>query len=68
MPEFGWLEPSGEYHRLGNLDQEAIRKCPHFIIVWEHYRPDGTCRCDDKTHTEMKEWEYTWDEKQGRWI
>jgi hypothetical protein len=68
MPEFGWLEPSGEYHRQGNIDQNDIRKCPHFIMVWEHYRGDGSCRCDDITHTEMRDWGYTWRMEYGKWM
>lgn len=39
--------------------------CPHFIMVPEHYRPNGTCRCNDASHTEMRGWGYTW--KKGAW-
>lgn len=35
-------------------------RCPHAIIVPSHYRDDGSCRCDDPTHTEMEEWGYSW--------
>ncbi len=42
-------------------------KCPHTIFVGEHYLPNGTCRCTDKTHTAMTEWGYVWSEKQHRW-
>lgn len=47
------------------IDQQTILKCPHAILVQEHYREDGTCRCDDPSHTEMREWGYRW--KGGRW-
>lgn len=43
------------------LRQSVMRKCPHFIMVPGHYRADDTCRCNDKDHTEMSEWGYTWD-------
>jgi len=68
MPEFGWLEPSGEYHRQGEIKQVDIKRCPHLILVFEHYREDGSCRCDDITHTEMREWGYTWRFEYGRWM
>jgi hypothetical protein len=42
------------------MQHSMIRACPHLIMVPQHYRADGTCRCDDPTHTEMAEWEYTW--------
>ena len=65
MTEFGKLDPDGSYEKLGNVDQSAMLKCPHAIIAFEHYREDGSCRCDDETHTEMKEWGYVWQD--GRW-
>jgi hypothetical protein len=45
--------------------QADIKGCPHIIFAGEHYREDGTCRCDDPQHVEMKEWGYTW--RDGRW-
>jgi hypothetical protein len=42
------------------MSHSMIRACPHVIMVPSHYRADGTCRCDDPTHTEMAEWEYKW--------
>jgi hypothetical protein len=39
-------------------------KCPHFIMVPEHYTPEG-CRCTDKAHVEMREWGYRW--RKGAW-
>ena len=34
--------------------------CPFTILVAEHYREDGTCRCDDLTHRTFmcNEWGY----------
>lgn len=43
------------------LNQKDILKCPFAILVPEHYREDGSCKCDDAEHREMmiREWEYT---------
>ena len=34
-----------------------IRKCPQLILTPEHYREDGSCRCDEGFYND-----------QGRWI
>jgi hypothetical protein len=41
--------------------------CLHAILVPEHYRVDGTCRCNDPKHREMKAWGYVWDRKAKAW-
>ena len=43
---------------------EYIVKCPFFIMVPEHYREDGTCKCDDPEHRRMmiREWGYAVDD------
>lgn len=35
-------------------------RCKFFIFVPEHYRKDGSCRCDDPAHRKMMiaDWEY----------
>lgn len=63
---FGTLGRDGTLHNVRLIKQSDIAKCPHFIMVPEHYREDGTCRCNDSTHTEMAEWGYVW--KNGRWV
>jgi hypothetical protein len=60
--------PLGEAE-VYDMPTSMIKACPHFIFVPEHYRDDGTCRCDDNSADNtklMKEWGYTWDGK--RWI
>ena len=47
------------------LRHSDIGKCPFLIFVPEHYREDGTCRCDDPEHTEMVEWGYVF--RDGTW-
>ena len=49
------------------ISSESIKACPWFILMPEHYRDNGKCRCDDPTHTEMEEWGYTWNDFEGRW-
>lgn len=47
------------------IKQSDMLKCPHVLMVAEHYRDDGSCRCNDPDHKEMAEWGYSW--KGGRW-
>lgn len=48
------------------MERADILKCPFRIFTPEHYREDGTCRCDDETHDEMLDWGYVW--HLDRWI
>lgn len=43
------------------IKQTDIQRCPFVIMVPEHYREDGSCKCNDPAERErMKlEWEYT---------
>ena len=45
------------------LEQSSVVKCPHYILMPDHYRADESCRCNDYGHTEMAEWGYAWDGK-----
>lgn len=45
------------------MRQSDILKCSHCIMMPEHYKQDGSCRCGDVTHTVMAEWGYEWDGK-----
>lgn len=65
MVEFGKLDEQGRYTRIKSVEQSDMLKCQHCIMVAEHYRDDGTCRCNDPDHREMEEWGYTWND--GRW-
>jgi hypothetical protein len=67
MTEFGSLHPDGTYELKGHIKQSDMLKCPHCIIAFEHYRPDGSCRCNDENHKEMKEWGYKWSKSEQRW-
>jgi len=69
MTRFDSIDPdTGRVTHLGEIAQNDMRKCPHFIMAFEHYRSDGTCRCNDPDHSEMEEWGYKWDASLGRWI
>ncbi len=62
MADFIEPGPSG-YMRV--LSWDNIMKCPYFILMPEHYRSDGSCRCNDPDHPEMAKWGYEW--KNGSW-
>jgi hypothetical protein len=49
------------------LSQDIIFKCPHYIVVPDHYRADNTCRCNDPSHTEMRECGYRWNANKRLW-
>lgn len=43
------------------MRQSDIRRCKFAILVPSHYRPDGTCRCDNAAHRAMMvaKWKYS---------
>jgi hypothetical protein len=43
------------------IRQADIAACPFCIMVPSHYRPDGSCKCDDPEERAMmiKEWGYS---------
>jgi len=43
------------------IPSAAIGACPFYIMVPDHYRADGSCKCDDAVERAMMiaEWEYT---------
>ncbi len=50
-----------------NISQQQLAACPHYIFNPVHYRPDGTCKCNDHTESIMAEWGYTWSKRNRRW-
>lgn len=66
--KFGTLHPDGTVTDEREISKADIGACSFLIMVPEHYRADGTCRCDDQGHGEMVAWGYTWDEEAGRWV
>lgn len=72
MVTFAKLEPDGRggfrVVEQKVLKQATIAKCPHVIFATEHYREDGTCKCNDPDATEMHEWGYVWDATAKLWV
>lgn len=58
--QFGTLHPDGSLTNRRSIKHSDLRACPFAILVPEHYREDGTCRCDDAAHREtmIKQWGY----------
>jgi len=63
---FGTLQPDGTLTNERSIKQSDIMACPFLILVPEHYRADGSCRCNDPEHRKMMidEWGYTEDDFQ----
>lgn len=59
--QFGTLQPDGSLVNVRTIKHSDIGKCPHVILVPDHYREDGSCKCDDAEHRKMmiKKWGYT---------
>ena len=65
MTEFMEMGPDGlKVRHIRTLNQSSMLKCPHFIMMPEHYRADESCRCNDPDHADMAEWGYTWNGSQ----
>jgi hypothetical protein len=56
--QFGTLHPDGTLTNQRSLPQSAVRACPQYILVPEHYREDGSCRCNEGYY----------DDETGDWI
>ncbi len=62
---FGMIADDGKITNERLIRLADIKACPHLIMVPEHFRDDGTCRCDDPEHTEMVDAGYEW--RDGAW-
>lgn len=45
---FGTLNPDGSLTNVRHIKHSDLRKCRFTIFNPEHYRDDGSCRCDDE--------------------
>lgn len=45
------------------MKQTDVHNCPHYIMMPNHYRDDGTCKCNELGHQDMLAWGYVWDGK-----
>lgn len=68
MVKFGTLQPSGRLTNVREIKQSDIARCPHYIFAPDHYRPDGTCKCNDKDDPQMRGYGYRWDRKKKQWV
>ena len=61
MTRFSTLHPDGTETTVREIKQSDMLACPHCIIVAEHYRADGSCKCDDPVEQArmIREWGYT---------
>jgi hypothetical protein len=59
--EFGTLNPDGTVAKSRVLSSSQILTCPHILLVPDHYREDGTCKCNEESDPHMREWGYSWD-------
>jgi hypothetical protein len=64
---FSEMDKNGKERNVRVIKRSTIMKCPHVILVADHYRADGTCRCNDPHAPMMKEWGYTWNGEKGVW-
>ena len=48
------------------MKQTDVHNCPHYIMMPNHYRDDGTCKCNELGHQDMLAWGYVWNGKS--WI
>lgn len=67
MVQFAKLNADGSTTNVREIGQINIAKCPHFILVADHYRDDGSCKCNDPDAKEMKKWGYRWSAKDRLW-
>ena len=68
MTRFADMDEHGNITNERTVTDEQLRACPHFILVPEHYRANGICRCGDPYHSVMKTWGYTWDVARKEWV
>jgi hypothetical protein len=62
------IEDRLKHGRLTILNQDMFKTCPFRIMMPEHYRADGTCKCNEREHAIMEEWGYKWDANEHKWI
>jgi hypothetical protein len=58
---FSTLNSDGKETNVREIKNDDIRACPFTILVQEHYRENGTCKCNNRAHRDymIKNWEYT---------
>jgi hypothetical protein len=61
MIEFHEIDENGRITPGGRLTKEQIRRCPFALMLPQHYRADGTCKCNCARERQrmIEEWDYT---------
>jgi len=59
--KFGTLNANGQLSDVREIKQSDIGRCKFMVLVLDHYRDNGSCKCSNKKHREMmiKEWGYS---------
>lgn len=65
--KFATINENGGLTEVRFIRHSDIAACPHTILLPDHYRADGSCRCDDSGHGEMAEWGYSWNAEKECW-
>ena len=57
---FGTLVPDGSLANVRLLRKSDVERCPFYILLADHYRDDGSCKCNDAVYrkTVMRRWGY----------
>lgn len=61
MTEFLKLDDKFKVVERRTILSSQIEKCPFLIMDADHYRADGTCKCDcaEERRRMMTDWDYT---------
>lgn len=65
MMRFSKVDDQGHESEVRILSRGTIAKCPFLIFMPQHYRADGSCKCNDPNEKVMAEWGYVW--RDGQW-
>ncbi len=59
--QFGTLNQDGTITNKRELKQSNIAACTFFIMMPEHYRENGSCKCNNREHRTImiREWKYS---------
>jgi hypothetical protein len=64
MTIFAKLNIDGTLTNVREIDQSDLMKCNFAILLSEHYREDGSCKCSNAEYRKMMiaEWGYSEDD------
>lgn len=65
---FSSMSKEGVETDVKYIKRSDMLKCPHCIMMPEHYRNDGSCKCNDPLDEKMAEWGYSWNPSKKVWV